>query len=547
MAVDPKHVDVPVLIVGAGPAGLMAALLLGRRGIPAVVVDRRDGPQRHPAAHVVNARSLEIFRQAGVDMDALAAVSMSPEAGGHVNFMTRLNGELIGRLPFEQQGDDVLAVTPTPLRNIAQHRLEPILLDAVREHPTIDVRYRTTWLSAEIDDDGVTSTIRDDQTEQTTELRSAHLLGADGAGSRVRQLLDIEMDGIPAIQSFVSVHFEADLSDVLADRPGVLHWTLDPAANGTFVGHGADEWVFMKGYDPTIETVDDHPEERCRGYIIDAIGDPDVGVDIRGIGTWHMTAQVARRFRSGRVFLLGDAAHRFPPTGGLGLNSGVADAHNLVWKLAAVLDGSASPDLLDTYEQERRPVAEVNCAQSTTNAMQIVVLLQALGLTGGSSTEALLETIADPDHADEIADGLEAQRTHFDMLGLQLGYAYASSAIDGFDEARQVEHPSVLVDDSTIGTRLSHAWLPGGRSTLDLVGCEEWTLITTAELAEASGVDECPTLRVEHVSDAEWAGRVGLDGGGALLVRPDQHVAARFDGPVDPAEVTATKERLLGR
>ena len=525
MTVEPTS-EHHVLIVGAGPAGLTAALLLGRRGIPTLVVDRRDGPQRHPAAHVVNARTLEIFRQAGVDMEAIAAVSMSPTEGGHVNFTTRLNGELIGRLPFEQQGDEVLAITPTPLRNIAQHRLEPILLDAVRQQPSVEVRYSTTWVSADVDDEGVASTLRDDATGQSVEIRSTYLLGADGAASRVRQMIGVEMDGIPAIQSFVSAHFEANLSGVLADRPGVLHWTLDPAANGTFVGHGADEWVFMKGFDPTVESADDHPEERCRGYIVDAIGDPDIEVDIRGIGTWHMTAQVARAFRSGRIFLLGDAAHRFPPTGGLGLNSGVGDAHNLVWKLVSVMNGDAGASLLDTYEQERRPVAEVNCAQSTTNAMQIVVLLQALGLTGGSSTEALLETIADPDRADEIADGLEAQRVHFDMLGLQLGYGYASAAIDAVDVARDVEHPSVLVDDGALGTRLPHAWLPDGRSTLDLAADDSWTLISVgAHNRWAASV--VPGLRHAAVDDDEWRRRLGLTADAAVLVRPDQHIAWR--------------------
>ncbi|MFN8024738.1 MAG: FAD-dependent monooxygenase, partial [Acidimicrobiales bacterium] len=176
------HLDVPFLVVGAGPTGMTLARLLARAGRACLVVERRDGPQPNPSAHVVNARTLEIFRQAGFDMAAIGSLAKQPVDSGHVNFVTRLNGELIGRLPFERQGDECLAHTPTPLRNISQHRLEPLMASDLTDTPGVTLRYGTEWMSSEHDDDGVTSVIRDVVTGRETVVRSAYLLAADGAG-----------------------------------------------------------------------------------------------------------------------------------------------------------------------------------------------------------------------------------------------------------------------------------------------------------------------------------------------------------------------------
>lgn len=189
------ELDVPFLIVGAGPVGLTAARLLANAGRRCIVVERRDGPQRNPAAHVVNARTLEILHQAGFDMAAIARLAKDPADAGHVNFVTRLNGQLIGRLPFERQGEECLAHTPFPLRNISQHRLEPLMSAEVAALPEVDLRYSTEWVSGTQTDDGVVSVIRDLATGEETVVRSSMLFGADGAGSAVRKWLGIEMIG----------------------------------------------------------------------------------------------------------------------------------------------------------------------------------------------------------------------------------------------------------------------------------------------------------------------------------------------------------------
>ncbi|MGA1448838.1 MAG: FAD-dependent monooxygenase, partial [Ilumatobacteraceae bacterium] len=383
-------VSVPVLVVGAGPVGLIAARLLGNGGCPVMVVEHRDGPQRNPAAHVVNSRTLEILRQAGFDMDEIASIAQDPRDAGHVNFVTRLNGQLIGRLPFERQGDEILAVTPHPLRNISQHRLEPLMARVVGEMPGVDLRYVHEWVSATVSDSGVVSVVRNLRTGDELSVESEFVIAADGAGSSARKWAGIDMIGPAGLSSFVAIHFRGSLRGYVADRPGALHFVMDPDVSGTFIAHDIDhESVYMTSFDPAAESADDYPADRCVSIVRAAIGDPGAAVEVVDVGTWHMTAQVAESMRAGRVFLAGDAAHRFPPTGGMGLNTGIADAHNLVWKLLAVRNGRAGASLLDTYESERLPVATVNCHQSLTNALKMVILADALNLAPGATGETL--------------------------------------------------------------------------------------------------------------------------------------------------------------
>jgi 2-polyprenyl-6-methoxyphenol hydroxylase-like FAD-dependent oxidoreductase len=540
--------DVPYVIVGAGPVGLTAARLFANAGRKCLVVERRNGPQRNPAAHVVNARTLEILRQAGFDMSSIERISKDPADAGHVNFVTRLNGQLIGRLPFERQGDECLAHTPVPLRNISQHRLEPLMSAEVTALPQVDLRYSTEWVSSTQSDDQITSVIRDLVSGEETVVRSSYLFGADGAGSATRRWLGIEMIGPAGIQSFVAIHFRADLRRYIADRVGVLHFVMDPEVAGTFIAHDIDhEWVFMVPFDPGTESVEDYDLDRCRRIVHAAIGDDGADIDIVGAGAWHMTAQVADGMARGRVFLMGDAAHRFPPTGGMGLNTGVADAHNLIWKILAVEEGWASPTLLETYEAERRPVAEINCHQSLTNAFKMVLLAEALGLHPGSTGGDLLAVLADPPREEAIAAAIQEQATHFDMLGLQLGYVYPTRHTAPADAAAHDVDPSVFAPTGEVGARLPHGWLADGRSTLDLIAPAGMTLLTFGSHdAWASAIEQLAApirqVRLDDVIavDDGWRATCRLPGDGAFLVRPDQHIAWRSDQlPVDAAGALA--------
>jgi len=532
----------PVLIVGAGPAGMTCALLLSRLGIPSRIVERRAAPQSAPAAHVVNARTFEIFRSAGVDMRAIAAACKDPADAGQVLWVTTLAGEELGRLRYERQDEDVLALTPTPLRNLSQHRLEPILLDELRRCENIDIASGHEWESAEQDGAGVTSRIRDHAGGAVYEVQSRWLIAADGAASPVRKLLGIQPIGPDRLQSFVMIHFEANLRALVGHRPGVLYWTTAPGSIGTFVAHDIDStWVYMHPWDPDHESVQNYSETACAEIVRRAMGTDAYPFTIRTIRPWTMTAQVAERYRERRIFLVGDAAHRFPPTGGLGLNTGLQDAHNLVWKIAAVESGWAPDALLDTYEVERRPVAQQNADVSLRNAMRLGEVYQALAsdVTAGDAVRAA------------IAD----QAEHFDMLGLQLGFTYESGAIARDCNETPVRASSVrgYMPSALPGARVPHAWVTRAGvhvSTLDLFAYDRFTLVAGpagqrwVEAAAGAVPIDCVVIgRDVADADGHWMKLLGIDADGAVLVRPDQHVAWRSQHGV--ADTAAALDRAL--
>jgi 2,4-dichlorophenol 6-monooxygenase len=542
----PQPEEVPVLIVGAGPSGAMASLLLERQGIATQIVERRDGPQRAPAAHAVNARTLEICRAAGFDMKAIASAAMDPADAGEVVWVTRLGGRVLGRLPYERQGDEQLAVTPTPLRNLSQNRFEPLLIDTLQQLCGRAPAWRQQWESAVQDGEVVRSVVRDLESGGEREIVSRYLIAADGAGSRIRKSLGIGAIGPDRIQSFIMIHLRAKLRGLPEVPPGVLMFVCDPGTGGgVFVIHDLDrEAVYMHPYDPDVESVDDYDPARCAELVRGALEDRSLDFEVATVGSWFMTAQVAERYREGRILLVGDAAHRFPPTGGLGLNTGTQDAHNLAWKLAAVLQGHAPESLLDTYESERRPVAQTNADQSLRNALRLIEVPQALGITEptAASRPAMEATLASPEGLERVRAAIDGQAEHFDMPGLQLGFCYEQGAIvhdDGDAPELQVR---AFVPSGRPGARLPHAWLQedgGRRSLLDRLPLDRFVLLAGPDgdawvdaVAELSD----PYISSLHLTPAlledlpGWLACAGIRADGALLVRPDQHVAWRSVG-----------------
>ena len=353
-----------VLIIGAGPTGMVAALCLAQYGVRSLVLERREGIQTHPKAHELSARSIEILHGLGFSYDELMAEASPAADAGRILFCGTLREEF-GVIDLNA-GDGAKKyrehlASPAPYLNLSQVELEKLMRAKLRACAESELREQHQWESFEQHDDRVVSRVTDRTTGQTLTVTSRYVLCADGAASRTRAALGIAMVGPERLRDVVSAYFQADLSRVVRTR-GKIYFLFSPHCPGSaLIAHHVERrWVFHTPVE-SWERAEDFTPEMLAARIRAVVGRNDVPIEITSTSTWRMTAQVAERFRAGRAFLVGDAAHRFPPTGGLGMNSGIGDAHNLAWKLARVLRGQSPDGLLDTYETERRPVVQTNC------------------------------------------------------------------------------------------------------------------------------------------------------------------------------------------
>lgn len=538
----------PVLIVGAGPTGLTASLLLSRFGIPHIVIDKRSGPTTAPAAHVINRRTMEIFRQAGLAMQEIYALDRHGDDPLTVRWSSDLTSPVLAELDITSLSKDSAGLSQEHLANISQYRLEALLLGEVRKHDEATVLLEHQWLGF-TGKDLTESRVRLPDGE-TVSIRSTYILAADGAGSPVRCSLGIGQSGPKNIATFLALCVRAK-----AQKGVLLNWCLDPKLSGVTITHDPTELtVYMRPIHEPWESEADFDDTACSRLLAELFEGQDVELLRRDV--WRMTAQVADQFRSGPVFLIGDAAHRFPPTGGLGLNSGVADAHNLVWKIAAHIKGAAD-ELLDTYEQERKPVVQKNCEESLRNFRKMDEVIRAIGLEPDKSSlparvlaaapvrnlpkalrEGLFRLMAypvrkrleqctsDPDVQRRTQAAADDQRAHFDMPPLELDYVYTPGfAIADVGSSECGIRP---------GARLPHIGLPDGAkgSVQDLLRCDAYTLISAGlpnrnEFESfALPLQQFDTTTVclpQHTLNKA----LGLKPGGWILVRPDGHIGAR--------------------
>lgn len=530
--------DTPVVIAGGSLVGLAAALFLGRHGVPSMVVERNEGLSPHPRARGVNARAMELFRWAGIE-DELRAMPSARALAGNSGIIAAesLAGRELGALKegyHRDTGaadDDAGWLGATGWCLCHQHEVEPLLREHAARHGA-DLRFGTELTGFDQDADGVTVRLRDAAGAERS-VRAAYLLGADGAGSLVRRLLGIGMDGPGTLAHFLNVQFKADLTGPLRGRRFVMCYTISGSSrSGLLPVNNADEWLLHVPYEP--DRAAEFTPEHCADLVRTAAGVDDLDVVVESAASWESAGRVARSFAAGRVFLAGDAAHVMPPTGAYGSNTGVQEVHNLAWKLAAVLRGQAGPGLLDTYEQERRPVADATVEQAVLRSKD------RPRIAGGPSPAPDPRIQPDP--------------------VVTFGQVYRSAAVEpdgaGGDPLWEPE------PTGRPGTRAPHVIVKrDGRlgSTLDLYG-DGFVLLAGPDgtacadavrrAADKAGitVDTAVIGRDVHGVAVDLCAAHGLAAAGAVLVRPDGFIAWRSSGP--PAEgdgVDGLFERLLCR
>ena len=519
-------IDVPVLIVGGGPVGLTASIYLSLFGVESLLVERHPGTAILPKARALNARTMEMYRQIGLE-DAIRAVAMPARFGGTILWAESLAGPEIKRLHPGRDSAANLTLSVASNCGCSQDILEPVLRQRAESSSPGRLRFNTETTELDYSADGVRATIKD-AAGSLEQVRARYLIAADGSQSNIRSQLGISRQGERDVYDSVNIHFKADLTRWVSDRPAALYLIEQPDLRGTFLTiNGTDRWGFLVtslshyGFTPAQFTPD-----FCAEIVRRAVGSSDIEVELLGVSAWTASAMVAERYRSGPVFLAGDAAHEMPPTGGLGLNTGVQDAQNLAWKMAAVLRGEAGDALLDTYGEERHPVGEAVTQTSLLNAL-------SMGRTA-RQTQAVLP-----------------RQQFLNEIGLVFGARYRSAAVVSDGEPEPIEDDQVqqYIPSAAPGCRAPHVWLSreGQRlSTLDLLG-RDFVLLSAPQgkawRDAAARLQAPPIVSIVigddiQAQDANWLEAYGLDENGAVLVRPDGHVAWRSrSGTDDPSGV----------
>jgi 2,4-dichlorophenol 6-monooxygenase len=562
--------DVDVLVIGGGGAGLTASMLLATYGVDHLLVSARPTTSDLPKAHVLNLRAMEVLDDCGV-ADAIAQRSTPAAQMAATAFYAGFAGSdpdygrCLHRLESWGAGgadEHWSAASPWRQLNLPQIRLEPLMKARAEELSPGRIRFGHELIDLHQDDGGVLASVRECATGREYLVRSRYVLGADG-GRRVAGLIGVQYEGLGVITQTATLHVSADFSSRAPDPDVLIRWIFSPQVGALVVmvpmgpdrwGPDSEEWVIHLNYpadDPRAQS-----DEKVEADVRQALGIGELPLQIHKVTRWSVDAVLASTFRVGRVFLLGDAAHRHPPTGGLGLTSAIHDTQNLCWKVAAVLRGAASPELLDTYEAERRPVDERNCQRSLDNALNHFGIVDALGVSPVNSAETNMERLRrmwsgrseDRAHRSAVLRAMRAQSMEFSELNVEFGYAYTSAAVvpDGSPAPDPVDDIRVYEPSTRPGSPLPHAWIDdedGNRRALrDLVAPGRFLLIASedgeawCEAARQLAVDgnvPLDAIRIGHLDGdlfdprCSWLRHRDLGADGAVLVRPDRFVAWR--------------------
>lgn len=573
------HTD--VLIVGAGPAGAAAAALLSTYGMSNIMVNKYTGVANSPRAHITNQRTMEVLRELGLE-DEAKAWSMPQEMMGTTVWATSLAGREFGRLrtwytePRMKAEHDLAAATS--ICDLPQDRLEPILVTAAGLRGTT-YSTNTEFLRFVQDADGVTSTLRDKLTGTEYEIRSRYLIGADGGRSTIVEQLGLPIEGEMGEGGNINVVFKADLSHLVEHRPADMFWLIQPGTGHAGMGLGVirmiqpyKRWMATWGYDPA-EGTPDLTDELGVQIAHQLIGDDSVDVEIESVSLWSVNHMNVTDNMAGRVFVAGDAAHRHTPMHGLGSNTSIQDSFNLAWKLAAVLKGQAGPGLLETYRDERVPVARhlVDRVHRTLDVVPPMFMALRLPPTADRAAyEAALAALEEPTEDGAamraaLDDAIQGTSPIFASHGMEMNQFYESAAVvtDGAVAPQPERDPEFWYFRSTFpGRHVIHAWVTRDQRPvpiIDLVGKGRFTVLTgvsggatwreaAAKAVAEYGIDVA-VVTIGRGGDYEdswgtYAADSEVAEDGALLVRPDHIIGWRAE---DSAEASTRLTQALGQ
>jgi 2,4-dichlorophenol 6-monooxygenase len=575
------------MVIGTGPAGSAMAALLATQGVETFVINRYRWLASTPRAHITNQRTMEVLRDLGKDVEAEAYMhATDQDLMGENVFCVSLAGEELGRMKSWGKHPNSRAEhhlsSPTHMNDLPQTFMEPLLFKTACSRGA-QARMSCEYVSHLQDKDGVTVTVKDRLTDKNFTVRCKYLIGADGGNSLVAEHAGLPFEGNMGVGGSINILIKADLSKYVAHRPSVLYWVMQPGADVGGIGMGVvrmvrpwNEWLIIWGYDinqPPPEVSDDFAKSVCHQLI----GDSSVPIEVKGTSTWTVNNMYATHMQKDRVFIMGDAAHRHPPSNGLGSNTSIQDAFNLAWKMALVLNGKAAPKLLESYSQERAPIAKQIVTRANKSIGEFGPIFQALGMDGGvdhakiqNNMDARCDTGEEAEAQREaLRKAIAYKKYEFDCHGVEMNQRYASNAViaDGIKAPGDgIDMELHYVPTTSPGARIPHVWVfdkhGNQHSTLDITGKGVFTLLTgiggeawadaAAHIAKAHGITI--NTRVigprrdfeDHAGD--WANISEISDSGCLLVRPDQHVAFRAIKVTKSAEkdLTTALMKILG-
>jgi 2-polyprenyl-6-methoxyphenol hydroxylase-like FAD-dependent oxidoreductase len=532
--------DIPqeteVLIVGGGPVGLSAAIELGRRGVKCLIIEPRPVVSRlRPRAKTTNIRTMEHFRRWGLAERIREVAPLKVDWSQDIVFCTTLLGYEVMRfthsLGLSPQRTVVFAESG---QQIAQPLVEEVLREAVSDLEPCQLYLGWSLHSLQQHHDSVRTTIVNERGEQR-QVEASYVLGCDGARSVVRAAIGAHFEGTSDQRPNFGLVFRAPgLSERQPHGPAVQYWVLNPACPGVLGRMDLEDrwWIIANGVPAEVGQAD--PHALIRGLVGTAID-----AEILGTDPWTARMLLADRYRNGRVFLAGDAAHLNPPWGGHGFNTGIGDAVNIGWKLAAVIDGWGGDGLLQSYEAERRPVAERTIREAAAN---MSVLAPELGNQDLQAPDLVGEQARR-----EAAQVIQATKDReFHSLGLVLGYQYDASPVIVDDGTPPMPEGQVYKPIARPGARLPHMWLPDGASLYDRLG-NGFSLLRFRDDVDATPIIEVAADRGVPLSVIELSGQTleEIYGAPLLLVRSDQHVAWRGVS-MDQRTAEAVIDRVRG-